>query len=271
MTLRRWVCVWGAAITLLFARFALAADDAIVFSAAPSQPPAVMVKLYTPLVDYLAKATGRKFVIKPATTFIEYSNDMRAGVYDLVFDGPQFTGWRMERMGFVPVARLDGEIAVVVAVADNSKLNTMGDLIGLNVCAFASPNLLTLDFLSYFPNPAQQPTLIREQGFNQILSCLKQGRGDAAVLRDNVWTKQDHTGLRLLNQRFREYPERTFSLGKRISPELRAKITAALLSPDGLKAAAPILKAFHRTKIIAADPKAYAGLGQLLTPVWGFQ
>lgn len=270
MVSRTWVGIC-AALTLMVAGGVFAADDTIVFSSAPTQSPAVTVKLYTPLVNYLAKATGKKFVIKPASTFIEYDNAMRAGDYDMLFDGPQFTGWRMEHMGFVPVARLDGNITVVVALADNSKIRTIGDFIGHKVCAFASPNMLTLDFMSYFPNPAQQPMFVREQSFKDILACVKDGNGDAAVLRDTVWAKQDHTGLHLLNQPFHSYPERTFSVAKRIDGALRQKIEAALLTPEALKAAAPILKQFHRQKIVAVDAKVYSGLGRLLAPVWGFQ
>lgn len=271
MTFSTCVRTGVAAIALFVCGVALGADNSIVFSAAPTQSQEAMVKLYTPLLDYLTKATGAKFEIKPAATFIEYSNEMRAGTYTMVFDGPQFTGWRMERMGFVPVARLSGNISVVVAIPDNSKVKTISDLVGHKVCAFTSPNLLTLDFMGYFPNPAQQPMFIREQSFGNILDCVKTGRGDAAVLRDTVWAKQDHTGLHLLNQHFRSYPERTFSLAKGVDPALRKKIAAALLTPDALKAAAPILKMFHQDKIIVANPKDYEGLGKLLAQVWGFQ
>ena len=270
MVSRTWVGIC-AAMALTVAGCVFAADDTIVFSSAPTQLPAVTVKLYTPLMNYLAKATGKKFVIKPASTFIEYGNAMRAGEYDMLFDGPQFTGWRMERMGFVPIARLNGNITEVVAVADNSKIGAIGDFVGHRVCAFASPNMLTLDFMSYFPNPAQQPIFVREQSFKSILACLKDGKGEAAVLRDTVWAKQDQTGLHLLNQQFHRYPERTFSVGKRIDGALRQKIESALLAPEALKAAAPIMKQFHRQKIVAVDAKVYSGLGRLLAPVWGFQ
>ncbi len=270
MAAKTWVGIC-AAMALMVAGSAFAADDTIVFSSAPTQLPAVTVKLYTPLMNYLAKATGKKFVIKPASTFIEYDNAMRAGDYDMLFDGPQFTGWRMDHLGFVPIARLNGDIKAVVAVADNSKIRTIGDFVGHKVCAFASPNMLTLDFMSYFSNPARQPIFIREQSFKDILACVKDGKGEAAVLRDTVWAKQDHTGLHLLNQPFHGYPERTFSLGKRVDGALRQKITAALLAPEALKAAAPILKQFHRQAIVAVNARDYSGLGRLLAPVWGFQ
>ena len=270
MSKRTWV-VAAALISLVVSSATYAAKDAIVFSTAPTDTPDATRKLYNPLMNYLAQATGVKFVIEPAQNYVEYSNKLRAGAYDMLFDGPHFTGWRMERMGAVPLARLPGDISIVVVVRADSTVSAVGDLVGVRVCSFASPNMLTMDFLSYFPNPARQPILVREQGFKEVTECLRSGKGDAAVLRDKVWAKQDQNGLKVLAEKYRSYPERTFSVSKDVDPALREKIAAALLSEEGQKAAAPILAAFKKDKLIPADPKVYDGLGNLLSPVWGFQ
>ncbi len=247
------------------------AKDEIVFSTAPTQTPEQTVKLYTPLLNYLSQVTGKQFVIKPAKNYLEYNNGTLQNSYDMVFDGPHYTGWRMERQGAIPVARLPGAITIVVAVRDDGAVKQLDDLIGKNICAFSSPNMLTMDFLNHFRNPARQPNMLRVEGFKEINECLKSGRGDAAVLRDQVWAKQDQTGLRLIERSFRSHPERTFSLSREIEPEVREKIAAALISEEGGKVAAPLLEVFKKEKFIAADPKTYEGLGELLTPVWGFQ
>lgn len=250
---------------------AASAKDEIIFSTAPTQTPEQTIKLYTPLLNYLSQVTGKQFVIKPAKNYLEYNNGTLQNTYDMVFDGPHYTGWRMERQGAVPVARLPGAITIVVAVREDSTIQRLDDLIGRNVCAFSSPNMLTMDFLNHFRNPVRQPTMLRVDGFKEINQCLKSGRGEAAVLRDQVWAKQDQTGLRLLQHSFRSHPERTFAVGGDIDPEVRAKIAAALISEEGTKVAAPLLEEFKKDKFIAADPKTYEGLGELLAPVWGFQ
>lgn len=250
---------------------AVLAKDTIVFSTAPTQTPEQTIKLYTPLLNYLSQVTGKQFVIKPAKNYLEYNNGTLQNAYDMVFDGPHYTAWRMERQGAVPVVRLPGVISIVVAVREDSAIRHLDDLIGHNVCAFSSPNMLTMDFLNYFRNPARQPTMLRVEGFKEINECLKSGRGDAAVLRDQVWAKQDQTGLRLIEQSFRSHPERTFSVGSGVEPEVRDKIAAAMVSDEGSKVAAPLLEVFKKEKFIAADPKTYEGLAELLAPVWGFQ
>lgn len=247
------------------------ARDEIIFSTAPTQTPEKTIQLYTPLLNYLSQVTGKQFVIKPAKNYLEYNNGTLQNAYDMVFDGPHYTGWRMERQGAVPVARLPGTITIVVAVREDSNIRQLDDLIGRNVCAFSSPNMLTMDFLNYFRNPVRQPNMVRADGFKEINECLKSGRGDAAVLRDQVWAKQDQTGLRLIAQTFRNHPERTFSVGSNVAPEVREKIAAALVSEEGIKVAAPLLEEFKKDKFIPADPKTYEGLGDLLAPVWGFQ
>lgn len=249
----------------------LQAKEEIVFATAPTQPEAETRKLYTPLLQHLSEFTGKKFVLKTAKNFVEYSNKMRAGEYDMIFDGPHFVGWRMERMGHVPLARFPGEIRIVVAGHTDSAYQSIEELAGVRVCAFPSPNMLSMAFLQYFPNPVRQPALIRAQGFKGLNSCLREEKGEVAVLRDKLWAKMDQEGLRLVAAPKRGYPERTFSISKEIEAALRSQIAEALVSQSGITAGEVLLKRFKRDKFIKADPKEYAGLGALLNPVWGFQ
>lgn len=92
------------------------ARDEIIFSTAPTQTPEKTITLYTPLLNYLSQVAGEQFVIKPAKNYLEYNNGTLQNAYDMVFDGPHYTGWRMERQGAVPVARLPGSITSVAAL-----------------------------------------------------------------------------------------------------------------------------------------------------------
>ena len=191
------------ALLFLFSTVVNAADDEIVFSTAPTHSKKETIKLYTPLMSYLSEVTGKKFVIKPAANFIEYSVRMRLGKYDMLFDGPHLNGWRMANLEHTPIVRFPGTIRIVVAAKKDSRLTSMEDLEGgyARVCAFSSPNMLTMAFLSYFPNPVRQPSLVRTQGFKHLVSCLKSDHGQAAVLRDKLWGKisdEDKAELKLI-------------------------------------------------------------------------
>ncbi len=246
----------------------------LIFSTAPTASPQETIKLYQPLVDHLSRVIGHPIQIKPAANFIEYQIKMRLDEYDILFDGPHLVGWRMAKLGHVPLARFPGEIRIVVAANENNKrLRNLEDLAfnSAHVCAFASPNMLTMAFLKYFPNPARQPFMLRTSGFKGLEECLLSGRGDVAVLRDKMWKQfEGNKELRLISVPQHSYPERTFSASSRVPAELRAKLAEALLSPDTQKMAEELLKRFKKDKFIVADAREYKDLGLLLTPIWGF-
>lgn len=245
--------------------------EALVFATAPTQSASETNKLYGPLLDYLSKVSGQKITLKTASNFVEYSNNMRKGNYDILFDGPHFVGWRMDNIGHEPIARFPGKIRIVVVTKEGTPFKTLEDLASQNICAFASPNMLTMAFLHYFPNPARQPNLIRAQGFDGLKACLANGKGHAMVVRDKIWNKmKDKSGLRLIPVPEHSYPERTFSVSSKVAAEVRAKLTAALTSPEGAQAGQPLLSRFKKDKFLPAEKALYQNTGKLLNPVWGF-
>lgn len=260
-----------AACLLLWSPLGLA-QQTIVFSTAPTHNRDETIKIYTPLMQYLSQATGQHFKLDPANNFIEYSTRMRLNKYDMLFDGPHLVGWRMDMRDHVPLARLPGEIKIVLIGREDSTIQTMAELDrgSDRVCAFASPNMLTLAFLSYFPSPARQPMLLRTQGFADLETCLRSGRGEVAVLRDGQWKSMDQNGLKLIESPPAAYPERTFSISSRIDPAIREQIRQALLSEEGKQAMSEMLRRFNRENLIPTRTEDYNGLGALLLPVWGF-
>ncbi|MDH5785930.1 MAG: phosphate/phosphite/phosphonate ABC transporter substrate-binding protein [Chromatiales bacterium] len=259
---------------LLVANASALAEDIIIFATAPTHSREATQKAYTPLVDYLNKATGKQFRIEIPFNFLTYSSKMRQGHYDMVFDGPHYTSWRMVSLNYTPIVRFPGEIRIVVATKKDSRFNSIEELETAHVCAFAPPNMLTMAFLSHYPNPITQPTLVRNQGFKKLLECIQKDRGDAVVFRDKLWGKlsdEEKAELKLLKMETRGYPDRTFSVGPKISDELRQQITDALMSEEGLKASEGVRALFKKPNFILARSEEYTGLESLLANTWGFQ
>lgn len=242
----------------------------IVFGTAPTHSEAETQRIYRPLLAHLSEAAGEPVVLKTARNFVDYTTQMRQGSYDLLFDGPHFVAWRLRQLGHEPLARLPGQIQVVVATSADAGYSSLEQLAGKRVCAFASPNMLTMAFMSQFDNPSRQPNMVRVQGFGAMFKCLREGRGEAAVLREKVWQKSDQTGLRLLHKLPRTYPERTFSIAKTVPAASREAIRAALLTDAGREAAREVLERFKRDGFVPAPDADYDGLDILLRPVWGF-
>ncbi|MGE0080055.1 MAG: PhnD/SsuA/transferrin family substrate-binding protein [Thiohalomonadaceae bacterium] len=94
------------------------AKDTLVFASAPTEQSGEVNSFYQPILELIARASGKKVVMESAVNYVDYTNRMRQGAYDLAFDGPHLVSWRMERLGHVPLVRLPGNIQIVVAVRD---------------------------------------------------------------------------------------------------------------------------------------------------------
>lgn len=260
--------IWSGAVT--------AADkDVITFTTAPTQSLAQTKKIYGPLVDYLAKSTGKNIKLVAARNFLEYTSKMRKGEYDIIFDGPHFVSWRMEHINHQPIARLPGKLVFAAIVKDGGVINNIKQLIGKKVCAVNSPNLATLMILDSFPNPVRQPVIVSARSFKDAFKCLKQGRGQAAFLPVGFWKKFKKKGktggLRILyTTKKKPLPTRTFSISKRLDAVTITAIQKALLNTDGQEGAQPLLKRFRRKNFVDAPSSEFKGLSRLLLSVWGF-
>jgi len=263
-------------VVMLLGTPAYAAEKGIIsFTTAPTQSLAKTKELYGPLVDYLAETTGKNIKLVAARNFLEYTSKMRKGEYDIVFDGPHFVSWRMNKVKHVPVARLPGKLIFAAIVKDGGVINDIKQLVGKKVCAVNSPNLATLTILDSFPNPVQQPVIVSVRSFKEAFSCLKSGKGQAAFLPIGFWKKFEKKGktdgLRILyTSKKKPLPTRTFSISEEVDAVTRSNIQKALLDAEGKKGAQPLLKRFNRKKFVEAPSSEFKGLSRLLLSVWGF-
>jgi len=272
--MKRSTAILAALLILATPYPALLASDALVFSTAPTQPPELTRQLYQPLVDYLSRETSRKIVLKPAKNFLEYSRAMQKGEYDIIFDGPHFVGWRVAKHKHKVVAKLPGSIRLVVVGRDDARITGYEDLAGKKVCAFSSPNLLSLAFMDLYQRPGSQPILVKVNSFKQALECVHNGGGVAAIMREKYWEVQSFTqkqGLRLIYSTNKTFPHRAFSVGERVDDKTRKAIVMALTSEGVIASGDAILQRFRSKKFTAAQSSEYVGLEALLKPVWGYR
>ncbi len=252
-----------------------AVAESIIMSTAPTQSVARTHELYGPLAKYLAEATGADIKLVPARNFLEYNSKMRKGEYDILFDGPHFVGWRIKKLGDIPVARLPGKLVFALVVKDGGPITSAEDLIGKKICAVNSPNLATLSILDQFENPVRQPVIASQRSFNDAFTCLIEGKGYAAIIPIGFWNKFEKNGktkgLRLLQTtKDRPLPTRTFTVSKRVDVLVREKVTQALINSEGKAGPKPVLDRFRKKNFIEANKKEYEGLERLLRSVWGF-
>jgi ABC-type phosphate/phosphonate transport system substrate-binding protein len=258
-------------LALAFVNTAQAGDDKFVFAFPPREGEAKAVEVYQPIADYLSRVTGQKFQIRYTDNWLSYQSDMQKGLYDLVFDGPQFIGWRMAKQQHHPLARLESDLKfAVVKRKDNTSIKQIKDLAGHKVCGMSPPNLATLTLFEQFDNPVRQPYLMRSQSFKESFEDMVAGRCDAAVVQAAMVAKFDTKQQTETIFTSRPLPNQGFSAGPRIPPATQEQIMKALASADGQAAAAKLRSEYGNKKLVPASSYEYQGLGTLLKDVWGF-
>lgn len=262
----------AAVVFALWAGTAVAAKEYILTSP-PRESQAKGVEVYQPIADYLTKITGKTFVYRYPQNWLSYQSDMRKGIYDVVFDGPAFVGWRMAKLDHVPLIKVPGKLDfVLVTKKENDKFKELKDMAGYTVCAFAPPNLATLTVLLEFDNPARQPLIIEIKSFKDAYDGILSGKCKGGILQAKLYETFDKE-KKAAKVLFHSKPvaNQAFSASARIPPEMRQKITEGLLSPEGEIALTKLREEFKGQKFVPASREEYEGLGVLLRDVWGFE
>jgi ABC-type phosphate/phosphonate transport system substrate-binding protein len=265
-----------AVLLMLCALCSMSAHAAWLLTSPPREKPEEGKEMYGNLASYLSAQIGEPVVYERPQGWIEYVNNMRAGKYDIVFDGPHFAAWRIKHLNHVPLVKLPGTLTfVMVAKRNDVKLNKLSELITGGWCGLPSPNLATMAMMSQFNNPVKQPDFVEIQDVVNIIPALKAGRCRAAGLLDKFYKKtsdEDKKDLKVIYTS-PSYPDQTITVSARLSASAREKIIAALTAETGVPAAKTLLEKFAKnaTHFVPAPAPEFDGLEDLLEGViWGW-
>jgi ABC-type phosphate/phosphonate transport system substrate-binding protein len=244
----------------------------LILSSAPRDTLEKDQAIFQPITALLSKAIGEKVTFRYGDNFLVYQSEMRKGTYDIVLDGPAFVGWRMAKLQHVPFIKFPGNLVFsVIAKSDNKKVESLKDLAGRTICAFPPPNLATLTVLFEFDNPARQPLVLESQSFQDVYKGVMTGKCAGGILQPKLFKDMDKEGKGKVLFTSKPLPNQAFSAGPRITAENRAKMTQAMLSPEGVIATQKLRDVFKIQTLEPATAEEYQGLGKLLRDVWGFE
>lgn len=267
----RWIA--GA----LFAVFSFSAAAELVFSAPPRQSMEDGKRTFEPVAKLMSDIMGERVVYHQPTGWPEYTADMRAGKYDIVFDGPHFAAWRIKHLKHVAIAKLPGTLDFVILTRwDDKRINRLRDIASKQLCGLASPNLGTMTVMSQFDNPVLQPELVEiKGGFDEVITALREGKCRAAVVRDNAFKKLADEDKKMFKVVFKSpsYPNQTFTVGDRLKPHQREQLLGALTNKNNISAAELIFAEFSKSAkfFIAARSEDFTDMEFLLEGVvWGW-
>ncbi len=244
-----------------------AESEELVLSAPPRGVAAKEKEIYEPIAELLSKTIGKKVTFRYSDNWLSYSKDMIQGSYDLVFDGPHFNGWREDKLGHVPLIKINEDfIFALITKAENQRITEVKNLAGRTICAHAPPNLGTLLLYSQFDNPVRQPVIIEIQGWDNAYKGLIDGKCEATIVPLKNLAKFDAGEKKATKiiYKSRTMPNQALSAGPRITPAMQAKIRQAMLSEEGKKATEKLREVYAIKEFVSASREEYAGLGRLL-------
>jgi len=265
-------------IFFLLAFFAISSQSAadLILSAPPRENPTQGKKLYEPIAEKLTDLLGEKVVYEQPKSWADYTNKMRDGYYDIIFDGPHFVAWRQKNLKHTPVASLPGTLEFyIVTDKDNKQLNNARDLIGKRICGMPSPHLATDLVYDLFKNPVLQPTIYEVKGGQRAsFQAFKDGKCVATIFRSTLYKKlpdEERKQLKVV-AKTRTLPNQTISVSQRLQKQANA-IADFLVSKDGAITANNLLTRYsgRKKQFIKANPQKFVDAADILEGVvWGW-
>ena len=254
----------GVVASLFLAGAATAATYTVTVE--PNYPPAQAQEVYKPLLDYLSKATGNTFILKPGANYHVYWRDMRAATpVDFAFEEAHFTDYRVNHQRFTPLVRVSDPTKYMLLADSESASDGTHGLIGRRIACMSAPSMGYLLLGEWYKNPIAQPEVLStaaswKDGVEMVFAAESEGAmvpGYIAQTYPNLVSVATS----------REFVGRAFSAAPTVPTVVRQAVTAALLklrSPD-------ILGELGATSFVNAAPADYAGSERLLRDVFGYQ
>ncbi|KPJ90508.1 MAG: hypothetical protein AMJ53_13395 [Gammaproteobacteria bacterium SG8_11] len=248
----------------------------IIFTVPPQYSEETAREIYGPLIRYLELIIGETVVFEYPSDWREYSKNMRDDHYDIVFDAPHFSSWRMKNIEHEAVVRLPGKLGyVLVTNQEEQYINSLRDLVSTQICSLTSPNLSTMTVYQLFENPVYMPQIKEITGtFNDVYQALKDRQCKAAVLRvaDYEALEPEEQKTVKVITKSEPMPELTITVSRRLREKKRI-ITMMLTSVEGSRAGENIFREYgkQQQEFIPVTPDEYKDLDSLLSHVvWGW-
>ena len=262
------IALLGAVIALALVRPAAAAD--YTFTVEPNYPPAQAQEVYKPLLDYLGKATGHKFVLKAAPNYHVYWRDMRSATpTDFALEEAHFTDYRINRQRFTPLVRSSDPTRYTLLADADVASKGANYLIGRRIVSMSAPSMGYLLLGELYKNPISQPEI------QSVAASWKDGvemvfadETDAAMVPGYI--AKDYPNL-VPVATSRDFVGRALSAGPTVPADVRKKVSDAMLRLNRDPALNDVLIELGATQFIATNAAEYAGNERLLRGVFGYK
>jgi ABC-type phosphate/phosphonate transport system substrate-binding protein len=262
---------WNQEKAVVNVQTQLAQQQPLVFTAPPRETPEEGERVYKPIADYLSQAIGKRIVYRHSPTWGMYRTEMLAGNFDIVFDGPHFLDYRVQRLNHNVLAKIEKPLEFVVFVRKDEKAAVVAELGGKTFCTQSPPNLGALTLLAQFKDVQQPPVLVPAKGWSNVYEGVSGGTCTGGIMPKGILKKLDESATMKVVQAIQPIQNQGFSAGPRVSPEDQARIAAALLAPEAAGPTEVLRNQFNvGPAFVPTNNTEYAGAAELLRSEWGF-
>ncbi|MGM0594880.1 MAG: phosphate/phosphite/phosphonate ABC transporter substrate-binding protein [Pseudomonadota bacterium] len=259
---------WRFALTLIiFGLAASATAREYTIAIHPVLPEAETRQRYQPLVQYLSQTTDERFRIVTNSNFLTHWQTTKRGEYDLIIDGPQFTGYRLEKLDYTIVVKFPNVVSYTLVTGEDEFIMEANELIGKRIATTPSPALGALRLQQLFPNPLRQPLILETDNSDAAAQRVLEGEAHAAIIpAPMVGT---YSGL-ITVRNTAQVPAPAISASPDVESDTVEKLRNALLNAHKSEAGRTALEAINIEGFESSDGSEYRPHAELLKGMWQY-
>lgn len=260
-------------------RFAFAASLAIAanpgmgaeyrFTPEPTYSPDATRDVYKPLLDYLARTTGEKFVLVAPQNYSSYWRDiLQPGKTDFSYDEAHFADYRIQHAKFIPLVRTAERTSYTLIAKTEYEGKGLGSLQRHSIVTMSAPSLGYALLMQFYPDPVEQPKILSAAtSWRDGIQIIYGDEADAAIAP--TWLRETYPDLTTI-QTSREFAGPAILAAPEVPEEVRDKVRDALLKLGDEPALAALLLELGVSKFVPAKASDYAGDQSMLSGFYGY-
>lgn len=229
-------------------------------------------KVFRPLCEYLAKASGRACRIFTSPNFYAYWDNVRQSkAFNLVLDAAHFTDYRTQKLGYEVLAKIPDTVSYTLITRDNDLILDASELVGKRVATLGIPSIGAARLNGLFPNPARQPVIIEVGAAEDGVRMLLAGKVFAAILPTPIVSQQMASGAKVSVVLTTDpIPHIALSASSSLDANTRTALRNALLAAHNNENGRKMLKLIGFDRFDPASTALYLGQGKILKEYWGY-
>lgn len=240
---------------------------ALTLGIVPQQSPYQLMKVWHPVVQYLEKESGEKVVLRIERSIPEFEKTLYSGGFDFAYMNPYHYVVAHKKGGFIATVRADKNLAGIILVNKKSSIEDVSMIQGKSFLfpapnAFAATLLVKYELLkNYGIDVDKEDSVYYVNSHTSVYKGVARGVGDlgGGIERTfhNLKDKQTKESLKIL-YKTKAYPSHPFAFKPSLSPDVRKKLTNALL-----KMPKKLLDSLSIKKMIRTDDAEYKSVRDL--------